>query len=144
MTVRDATRVSLFPAEIDSRETVDIVIILISPLLSRERERERERETPLNLKLAAQASPAWASRAQVAEASRLLCLPGGRASEEEWAPRTFENDQSILLTGKRGGRGERERQREAKEGERSHCLERGGRRRKRGRSTTNQTLNSVI
>ena len=139
MTVRDATRVSLFPAEIDSRETVDIVIILISPLLSRERERR-----PSTFKLAAQASPAWASRAQVAEASRLLCLPGGRASEEEWAPRTFENDQSILLTGKRGGRREKEREREAKEGERSHCLERGGRRRKRGRSTTNQTLNSVI
>ena len=35
---------------------------------------------------------------------RLLCL----APWIEWAPRTFENDQSILLTGKRGGRGERE------------------------------------
>ena len=57
---------------------------------------------------------------------RLLCL----APWIEWAPRTFENDQSILLTGKRGGRGER-----GERGERSHCLERG----ERGRSTTNQT-----
>ena len=38
----------------------------------------------------------------------------------EWAPRTFENDQSILLTGKRGGRGEERREREviASNGER--------------------------
>ena len=54
------------------------------------------------------------ARSQVAPApGRARPSPPSRGRPRiEWAPRTFENDQSILLTGKRGGRGEERGERE--------------------------------